>query len=40
MEMVIKIILKERAILLNLKTRHLYNALDAKGIGTISENVE
>ena len=40
MEMVTQILLKEGAILPNLKTIHTYNVLDAKSMGSISQNVD
>lgn len=39
-EMVKKIILKEGATLLGLKTNHTYNVLYVKGMNTINQNVE
>lgn len=40
MKMVTKIIPKERATLLSLKTSHTYNVSYAKGIDTISQNIK
>ena len=40
MEMVTQILLNEGARLLNLKTSHTYNVLDAKSMDIISQNIK